>query len=434
MNRTKIFLLTCLCSLWMIGAGAQVLTLEEAINIALRNSLDIQIARNNVEASGINNHISIAGGLPVVTGSLTDNQSITNLNQELTNGQKIQRRGNVQNQLNAGVTGNYTLFNGFRIQATRQRLEALENQSEHQLSLQIQNIISDVMVRYYDIVRQQGFMETIRQSIEVTRQRKELMDVRQSVGLANNADTYQAQLDLVASQQELRAQELVLNQAKADLMNLLAQRPDSNYLVRDTIVVDSTIMMATVVDAISTNPELRSAEEQVRINEFLAREVGALRYPSVGVSAGYNYSRSQSSAGFTLLNQNTGPFVGLNVQVPIFNGGANRRRLRVAEIDTRNANLQREVVVNNLETLAVRAYQSYQNTLERLRIERENNQVAAALLNVVTQRFQHGVGTVIDLREAQRSFIEAGYRLVNLSYSAKVAEIELKRISSQLGR
>lgn len=424
------------CFLAAIGniAGAQVLTLEEAINIALKKSLDIQIARNNLEATGINNHISIAGGLPIFTGSITDNQSITNLKQELTSGQKIERKGNIQNQLNAGLSGNYTLFNGFRVIATKSRLAALEKQSEFLVSLQIQNIISDVMVRYYDIVRQQGFMETIRQSIAVTRQRKNLMDVRQSVGLANNADTYQAQLDLVASEQELRAQELVLSQSKADLMNLLAQRPDSVFVIRDTIIVDSTIQMETVSSAIANNPELRSAEEQIRINEFIAREVNAVRFPALGVTGGYNYSRSQSSAGFTLFNQNTGPFIGLNLQVPIFNGGANKRRHRIAETDTRTATLQRALVLNNLETLATRAYQAYVNTIVRLRAEKENNRIAAALLDVVTQRFQQGVGTVIDLREAQRSFVEAGYRLVELSFSAKVAEIELKRISSELGR
>ena len=424
------------CFLAAIGniAGAQVLTLEEAINIALKKSLDIQIARNNLEATGINNHISIAGGLPIFTGSITDNQSITNLKQELTSGQKIERKGNIQNQLNAGLSGNYTLFNGFRVIATKSRLAALEKQSEFLVSLQIQNIISDVMVRYYDIVRQQGFMETIRQSIAVTRQRKNLMDVRQSVGLANNADTYQAQLDLVASEQELRAQELVLSQSKADLMNLLAQRPDSVFVIRDTIIVDSTIQMETVSSAIANNPELRSAEEQIRINEFIAREVNAARFPALGVSGGYNYSRSQSSAGFTLFNQNTGPFIGLNLQVPIFNGGANKRRHRIAEVDTRTATLQRALVLNSLETLAIRAYQAYVNTIERLRAEKQNNRIAAALLDVVTQRFQQGVGTVIDLREAQRSFVEAGYRLVELSFTAKVAEIELKRISSELGR
>ncbi len=133
------------------------------------------------------------------------------------------------------------LFNGFRVHAAKSRLEALEKQSEQQINVQIQNVIADVMVKYYDIVRQDSYIKTIRQSIEVTLQRKKLVDARQSVGLANNADTYQAQLDLNASEQELQSQELVLSQSKADLMNLLTQRADSAFAIRDTIIVDSLV-------------------------------------------------------------------------------------------------------------------------------------------------------------------------------------------------
>ena len=140
--------------------------------------------------------------------------------------------------------------------------------------------------------------------------RKRIVDVRQSVGLANNADTYQAQLDLTASQQELQSQELILMQAKADLMNLMTQRPDSAFVIRDTIIVDSSINFNTVRENIKKNPEVLSAEQQIAINELIVREVGAQRYPAISVNTGFNYNRSQSTAGFTLLNQNYGPYIG----------------------------------------------------------------------------------------------------------------------------
>jgi outer membrane protein len=70
--------------------------------------------------------------------------------------------------------------------------------------------------------------------------------------------------------------------------------------------------------------------------------------------------------------------------------------------------------------------------LQRLQIEKENNRIASALLQLTLQRFELSAATIVEVREAQRSFIEAGYRLVNLSYSAKLAEIELKRLSGQL--
>lgn len=407
--------------------------MQEAINIALKNSLDIEIARNNVTANEINNHISVAGGLPVVDANLTNNQSVTNLTQNLSNGTVTKRNGNFNNSLNSSVGASFLLYNGLRVHATKKRLEALQQQSEHAVSMQIQNIIANVMVRYYDVVRQNSYIGTIKQAIEATLQRKKIVDVRQSVGLANNADTYQAQLDLTASQQELQSQELILMQAKADLMNLLTQRPDSAFVISDTIVVDSSVNYNTVRENIKNNPEVLSADQQILINELIVKEVGAQRYPAISLNTGFNYTRSQSTAGFNLLNQNLGPYIGFTVGVPIFNGGANKRQQRVAEISTTNAGVTRQILLNNLETSAVKSWQAYQNTLQRLQLEKENNRIAAALLQLTLQRFELSAATIIEVREAQRSFVEAGYRLVNLSYSAKVAEIELKRLASQLG-
>lgn len=412
---------------------AQVLTLQRAVNIALQNSLNIQIAKNDLEASHINNHISIAGGLPEVTASVSDNQSITNLNQKLNSGTNIARSGNINNSINSSINASYLLFNGFRVYASKNRLAALERQSAQLINLQIQNIISDVMVKYYDIVRQESYLSTIQQSIDVTLKRKEIADARRSVGLANNADTYQAQIDLNASRQEQQLQQLVLIQAKADLMNLLTQRPDSSFIVKDTIVVDSTINFTSIKDSLKNNPELLSAEQQIRINEWIVREIGAQRYPAVLVNGGFNFTRNQSSAGNVVFNQNYGPFVGLSVAVPIFNGGVFKRQQRAAEVNTRSAASSRTILLNNLETSAVKSWQAYQNNIQQLKTERENNLLARDLLQLTLQRYELSQATIIEVREAQRSFVEAGYRLVNLAYAAKVAEIELKRLASLLG-
>lgn len=413
--------------------NAQVLTLQQLVNIALKNSLDIQIAKNNVEASNISNHISFAGGLPQVNASLSDNQSFTNLNQKLNTGTNIKRTGTPNNAIGAGISGSYLLFNGFRVYAAKNRLAALENQNTQLLNLQVQNIISDVMVKYYDIVRQESYMKTIQQSIDVTLKRKEIVDARRSVGLANNADTYQAQIDLNASRQELQSQQLVLIQAKADLMNLLTQKPDSSFTIRDTIIVDSTIDFSFVNNSLKNNPELLSAEQQIRISEWVAKEVGAQRYPSVFLNGGFNFTRNQSGAGNVLFNQNYGPFVSIGVAIPVFNGGLFKRQQRVAAIDSKNAVSSRTILFNDLETSALKAWQAYQNSLQQLKTERDNNKLANDLLQLTLQRYQLSQATIIEVREAQRSFVEAGYRLINLAYAAKVAEIELKRLSNQLG-
>ena len=55
------------------------ITLPDAVQIALKNNLGIQIAKNNVTVAGINNNYGIAGGLPVVSATATDQEQATSL-------------------------------------------------------------------------------------------------------------------------------------------------------------------------------------------------------------------------------------------------------------------------------------------------------------------------------------------------------------------
>ncbi|MNY38103.1 Outer membrane efflux protein [compost metagenome] len=77
-------------------------------------------------------------------------------------------------------------------------------------------------------------------------------------------------------------------------------------------------------------------------------------------------------------------------------------------------------------------YQTYQSSIEQLENQKKNYALSKQLLDLTLQRFELIQATIIDVREAQRSFEEAGYRLINLNYAAKAAEIELKRLSNTL--
>lgn len=428
----KFKILTILLLFAASAMGQRVLTLEEAINIALKNNLDIQIARNDLEANSILNNIGIAGGLPAVTGSINDNQSFNTINQKLNTGQDIHRSGAWGNALTAGLSGSFLLFNGFRVYATKNRLAAIESQSKYLVNVQVQNTIAAVMTQYYNIVRQQSYMKTLRQSIAVSEQRQQLIELRKSVGLANNADTYQAQIDLNASRQQLESQKLIVVQAKTDLMNLLSQKPDTSFTISDTIILERNINIDSITAFLKNNPELMAAEQQVRINEFTEKQAAADRYPALRLNGGYNYSRNKNAAGLTLLNQSYGPFLGINLQIPIYNGGIFKRQQQVAEINTRNARLQQNNLYNQFESSAAKSWYTYQNILERLQTETENYKLTADLLSLTMKRYELANTTIIEVREAQRSFEEAGFRLVDLSYAAKLAEIELKRLGSRL--
>jgi outer membrane protein TolC len=80
----------------------------------------------------------------------------------------------------------------------------------------------------------------------------------------------------------------------------------------------------------------------------------------------------------------------------------------------------------------VRTYQSYQSNLLQYQTQIKNFKLSAELLDLVLVRFSLGQSTIVDVRQAQASYETEGFRLVNLSYAAKVAEIELNRIAGKL--
>lgn len=413
-------------------SAQNMLRLPDAVNMALKNSLEVQLSKNFVETNTVLNNYGVAGGLPIVTTSLTDNELISSINQKFNTGANILRDAAAANNFSLGVTGSILLYNGNRVVATKSRLATLVNQSEQLLNAQIQNIMAGVMVGYYDVVRQQSYLKTIEKSIDASNQQLEIIKTRQFVGLANNADLFQAQIDLNALLQARQSQQLTIDQAKTELLRQLTLNPDSVINIQDTILVDKNILMIDVLNNLNKNADIVAAQEKVKINELLVKETAALRYPSIRASTGYNFTRNQAAAGQILLNQNYGPFVGVSLGIPIYNGSVYKRQQKVAEINVGNAELDKQILIRDYNAQVVKVYQSYAITLQQLKTEQENYSLSNQLLELVLQKFKFKQATIVDVKNAQQSFEASGYRLVNLNFAAKSAEIELKRLANKL--
>jgi len=428
-----IFIL-CLVVLASTSTHAQkTLSLNEAIQTALKNSYDIQLVENNLAIAKNNNNIGVAGGLPNITNTTNNNNTLTTINQTFPDANRNTSRNGVDGStLNNGLNASMLLFNGYRVQATKSRLASLETQNKSLLESQLLNTISIVMQQYYNVVRQQAFLKTIQKSIETSKQRLEIIETRQKIGVANQADFLQSNLDLNALIQAEQNQLLIIDQAKADLLNTIVLPVSTPVLINDSIQIDDQLVLSVVEAKMKTHPLLQSAQQLINVNQFLEKETKSLTYPTLRASTGYNYNSNKSAAGFILLNESYGPFLGVNLSIPLYNGGANKRAIKNAAINTNNAKIQFQNTEQNLTTELFKTYQSYKNSLKQTPIEIQNFEMSQSLLDLVMQKYQLGQATMVDVKQAQQSFETAGFRLVSLRFSAKIAEIELKRLSNQL--
>ena len=430
----SLFFILCFVVLANTSTHAQkTLSLNEAIQTALKNSYDIQLLENNLAIAKNNNNIGVAGGLPTITNTTTNNNTLTTINQTFPDANRNTSRNGVDGStLNNGLNASMLLFNGYRVQATKSRLASLETQNKALLESQLLNTISTVMQQYYNVVRQQAFLKTIQKSIETSKQRLEIIETRQKIGVANQADFLQSNLDLNALLQAEQNQLLIIDQAKADLLNTIVLPATTPVLINDSIKIDDQIMLSVVEEKMKNHPLLQSAQQLINVNQFLEKETKSLTYPTLRASTGYNYNSNKSAAGFILLNESYGPFLGVNLSIPIYNGSANKRAIKNAAINTNNAKIQFQNTEQNLTTELFKTYQSYKNSLKQTPIEIQNFEMSQSLLDLVMQKYQLGQATMVDVKQAQQSFETAGFRLVSLRFSAKIAEIELKRLSNQL--
>ena len=409
------------------------LSLNEAIQTALKNSYDIQLVENNLAIAQNNNNIGVAGGLPTITNTTTNNNTLSTINQTFPDATRNTTRNNVDGStLNSALNATMVLFNGYRVQATKNRLESLEKQNKSLLESQLLNTISTVMQQYYNVVRQQAFLKTIQKSIETSKQRLEIVETRQKIGVANQADFLQSNLDLNALIQAEQNQLLIIEQAKADLLNTIVLPSSTAIVINDSIKVDDQLILSAVEAKMKNHPLLQSAQQLINVNQFLEKETRSLTYPTLRASTGFNYNSNKSAAGFILLNESYGPFLGVNLSIPIYIGSANKRAIKNAEINTKTAKIQLQNTEQDLTTELFKTYQSYKNSLKQTPIEIQNFEMSQSLLDLVMQKYKLGQATMVDVKQAQQSFETAGFRLVSLRFNAKIAEIELKRLSNQL--
>ena len=433
MQNKRILLLVLVFVLGREIKAQEKLSLSDAVKIALQNSYDIKLVENTVTVAKNNNSYGVAGGLPTVSSSLNNNNTQTTINQTFPDPSRNTTRGGVEGStVNGNLTVSMILFNGFRVAATKNRLESIEKQSIATLQNQMLNTSSIVMQQYYNVVRQQAFLKTIQKSIEASEQRVAIVKTRQDVGVANQADVLQSNIDLNALIQAKQNQLVVIEQAKADLYNSMVVPANSNYTFDENIAVDQNIKMAEVEAKMKDHPLLQSAQQLINVNQFIEKETRAIMYPTLRANTGYNYNSNQSAAGFILLNESYGTFIGVNLALPIYNGGANKRAYNNAKIATKSAKLQLENTTLDLNTELFKTYKNYLNSVQQTPIEQENFKMSQDLLGLVMQKYQLGQATMVDVKQAQQSFETAGFRLTSLQFTAKIAEIELKRLSNQL--
>lgn len=411
----------------------EVLTIEEAMKIALENNFEIKIAKNNSKISETNVTIGNAGMLPVATASVTDNNSITNSSQTRQDGTTTSLDNAKNNSLNYGVSLGWTVFDGMKMFARLDQLKELQKLGDAELKRTVLLKIAQVNSAYYDLVQQQQQLAALDTTIVISNQRLELAKNRFTIGKASKLEVLNAQVDLNSDQVALLRQKESYINSKILLNQYLARDPKIDFKVTDQLTVDDKLIFADLLDlAQKQNPALEAQIINKRIAELELKQVKADRYPVINLTTGYNFAESQSSLGFTSEASSRGLNYGFNASLNIFDGFNQHRNEKVAKLQIENSQIAIEQQNMILNTQLSTAFQTYLTNIELIELEDDNEEIAKQNLSITLDKFRIGTITTLEFRTAQLNYVNAKVRYSNAQYQAKLSEIALKELAGNI--
>lgn len=429
----RIFIILLLSFITVNAQEAEVLTVEEAVAIALKNNYDIKLAANDLKIDEQNVSLANAGILPSIGGNFNQDNRIQDSRQVRTDGTIQELDGALNNSLNYGFSLGWTIFDGFRMFARYDQLKEIEKLGETELKLTVLTRVSDVMTTYYDLVQQQQMLRALDTAIVISKQRVTVEDNRFTIGKSAKLEVLNAKVDLNTDQTNLLRQKELYENTKTYLNELMARDLTANFQVDEDVNIDSELKLADLLSlAELQNPQVQIALINKRIAEFNLKQVRSARYPQLSVNAGYLITETESSLGFARESSGRGFSYGIGATINIFNGFLQNRNEKIAKIQIDSSELLAKQQLQSVNSQLMTAYQTYVTNLELVALEARNEDIAKENLDITLEKFRIGTVPTIEVRAAQLNYINAQARNSSAQFQAKISEVTLKELAGNI--
>ena len=418
-----------------LGSSAQIMTLKDCLETGIRESYQIRLVNISEEKAANNDSWLYAGGGPTLsaTGSYSGNLSSSDATLA-SDGSTVSTRSVLDHTLNAQLRAEWTVFDGFSIQATRDRMEELHNQGTIQTRVAIEDYIASLTTEYYNLVKQTLHLKNLEYATALSKERLRITSERYDMGGNSRLDMQQAQVYFNSDSARSLKQHEALGSA-----NIRINRLMSNQDLRSVhVAADTAINLLTGLDYESlyedmmrTNSSLLRAESNRTVAQLDRRAVQSRNYPYLRLNAAYGLTHSIYGNSNYTDRTNWGPSFGATIGINLISG-----KQRVQERNARLDELSADITIDQLE-LQLRAnlddfWQAYQNNLMLLELQEQNLKTAQETMDIAQERYLLGNLSGIEMREAQKSLLDAEESLLQVQYDTKVCEISLLQISGRI--
>jgi adhesin transport system outer membrane protein len=409
--------------------------LNDCIAIGLERNFSILVARNSETIAKNNYTLGNAGYLPSLDLSSRYGGTLNNTTQNLAAGGQTVTNGAYSTTANAGATLGWTIFNGFNVQTTYKKLDELKQLGALNTQIAVENLLANIISGYYNYIQQVQMLHNMEYAVTLSKERLRIDEDRYLLGSSSKLQVLQSRVYLNADSSRLSKQFEVVRAAQIRLNELLVVEDlGTKFISRDTSIdVNPQLLYEKLLDeTLRGNTSLMIASRNKTVSEYDYKIIVSRSYPYLNLSTGYNYNLNTYSTGTYKSQITNGMNYGVTLGVNLFDGFNQKRSINNSYIELKNKELLYLEIEQGIKADLITIYSAYSNNLRLINLEQQNLQTAAENLDIALERYKLGSLSGIDLREVQKSLLDAKESLLSIQYQTKLAEISLLLISGKI--
>jgi len=409
-----------------------VYDLKGCIKTGLERNFSILITRNNEVIAKNNYSLGNAGFLPSIDLTGRHSGTLEDVTKNLTDGTQSVTNGEFSTASYGTLSLGLTIFNGFNVQTTYKKLNELKQIGELNTQMSIENLLADIVSGYYNYIQQVQLLNNLKYAVTLSKERLRIDEDRYLLGSSSKLQVLQSRVYLNSDSSRLSKQNEVVRAAQIRLNELMAVEDLSvQFVSEDTsIVLNPDLLYEKMLEeTLVRNTSLQIASKDKTLSEYDYKLVKSRSYPYLNMSSGYNYNYNTYSASTTRNQTSNGMNYGVTFGINLFDGLNQRREIRNSSTELQNKELKYREIEQSIKADLLTIFSAYSNYLRLITLEEQNLQTATENLEIAMERYKLGSLSGIDLREVQKSLLDAKESLLSVQYQAKLAEISLLLIS-----
>ena len=434
-NRVYSIFVLCMCVSVSMTRAQQVYSLKSCLENGLQNNYSLRITHNEEQISKNNATLGNAGYLPTLDFSAGYKGNLDNTeSKSRETGATTRNTGVFDQTINVGLNLNWTIFDGFNISTNYQRLKELERQGETNTRIAIEDFIASLSSEYYNYIQQKIRLKNFLYAVSLSKERLRIVEERYHIGSFSRLDYQQAKVDFNADSAQYMKQQELPHSSRIQLNELMAnENVDQTIRTSDSIIdIHDDLIFDELWNAtLSTNATLLKVDQNITLAQLDYKKINSRNYPYLKLNTGYGYTFNKYDINATSRRGDLGFNAGLTVGFNIFDGNR-RREKRNASLVIKNTRLERQELELRLRSDLSNLWQAYRNNLQLLKLERQNLVAAKENHEIAVERYKLGDLSGIQMREAQKSLLDAEERILSAEYDSKLCEISLLQLSGKI--